>query len=56
MNTMKIYGMKIYKFLIKWKYVYIMAETILKAKKWMQYRYGEYKFITIEKVCHGSKN
>lgn len=27
-----------------------MAETILEAKKWMQYRYGDAKFITIEKV------
>ena len=42
--------MKLYKFLCNKKYVYTMAETILEAKKWMKYRYGESKFITIEKV------
>lgn len=42
--------MKLYKFLYNNKYVYTIAETILEAKKWMQYRYGEAKFITIEKV------
>lgn len=42
--------MKLYKFLWNNKYVYTMAETILEAKKWMQYRYGESKFMTILKV------
>lgn len=45
--------MKVYKFLCNNKYVYTMAETILEAKKWIQYRYGDAKFITVENVIHG---
>ena len=42
--------MKLYKFLKGNKYIYTLADDILKAKKWIKFRYGEAKFITIEKV------
>lgn len=42
--------MKRYKFLYQGKYVYALASTIIEAKAWINKRYPNAKFITIEKV------
>lgn len=42
--------MKLYKFLKGNRYIYIIAENILEAKRWISIRHQGAKFITIEKV------
>lgn len=41
--------MKLYKFQKGSKYIYIIAENIIEAKKWIGFRYQGAKFITIVK-------
>ena len=42
--------MKLYKFILRSRYVYAIAETILEAKEWMDKYHKGAKFVSIEKV------
>lgn len=42
--------MRLYKFLKGNRYIYTIAENILQAKKWINFKHQGAKFITIEKI------
>lgn len=48
--------MKLYKFLKGNKYIHVLANNILEARKWIAIKHEGSKFITIEKTIYGSEN